>query len=85
MHPKCHQYPKLPFRTEVHAAWDCPLRFWDIFEECPGFNRDGSRDPAQWQGENLTRAAKDAWVLRIRSADIIIPHGNGARAPPFSK
>ncbi len=55
MHLKCHLCPKLPFRTEVHATWDCPLRFWDVFEECQGFNRDGSRDPAQWQGENFNR------------------------------
>ena len=69
MHQKCHRCPKLPFHTEVHATLDCPLRFWDVFEECPGFNRDGSRDPVQWQGEDLTRAAKGAWVRLIRSAD----------------
>ena len=62
MHPRCHRCPKLPFHTEPHSSWDCPQRFWDVYDECPGFNRDGSRDPAQWQGENLTRAAKDAWV-----------------------
>jgi hypothetical protein len=84
MHPKCHLCPKLPFRTEVHATWDCPILFWDVFEGCQGFNRDGSRDPAQWQGEIFTRAAKNAWVLLIGSADIMVPHGYGARAPPFS-
>jgi hypothetical protein len=85
MHPRCHRCPKLPFHTEPHASWDCPLRFWDVYDECPGFNRDGSRDSAQWQGENLTRAAKDAWVRLIRSADLMVPAGDGgARAPPFS-
>ena len=84
MHPRCHRCPKLPFHTEPHSSWDCPQRFWDVYNEFPGFYRDGSRDLAQWQGENLTRAAKDAWVRLIRSADLMVPNGEGARAPPFS-
>ncbi len=71
MHPRCHLCP----HTEPHATWDCPLRFWDVFDEYPGFNRDGSHDLAHWQGENLTLAAKDAWVLLIRYADIMVPNG----------
>jgi hypothetical protein len=45
---------------DLHSSWDCFLRYWDVYDECLGFNSDGSRDPAQWQGENLTLAAKDA-------------------------
>ena len=45
-----------------------------------GFHRDGSRDPAQWHGENLTRAAKDAWARE----DLMVPSIDGAAAPPFA-
>jgi hypothetical protein len=83
-HPKCNRCPRLAFHTGLHASWDCPLRYFDVFNECPGFNRDGSRDPAQWHGENLTRAAKDAWVALIAREDIMVPVFDGAAAPPFS-
>ena len=82
--PSCHRCPKLAFHTGPHASWDCPLRYFDVFNECPGFNRDGSRDPAQWHGENLTRAAKDAWVALIAREDLMVPSFDGAAAPPFS-
>ena len=82
--PRCHRCPKLPFYAGPHATWDCPLRYYDVFNECPGFNRDGSRDPAQWHGENLTRAAKDAWVALIAREDLMVPLFEGAGAPPFS-
>ncbi len=26
MHQKCHRCPRLPFLTEAHATWDCPVR-----------------------------------------------------------
>ena len=84
MHPKCHRCPKQPFFTGPHATWDCPQRFHDVFKECPGFNRDGSRDPTQWNGENLTRAAKDAWVALLQREDLMIPSCDGAAAPPFA-
>ena len=78
-HPQCHCCPKLAFRTGPHATLDCPLRYWDVFDTCPSFLRDGSRDPDQWHIENLTRAAnsaKDAWVRvqLIRQEDLMLPH-----------
>ena len=82
--PKCHRCPKLSFPAGPHSTWDCPLRYFDIFNECPGFYRDGSRDPAQWHCENLTRAAKDAWVALIAREDLMVPHFDGAVAPPFA-
>ena len=42
------------------------------------------RDPAQWHGENLTRAAKDAWVALLAREDIMLPNIDGAAAPPFA-
>ena len=84
MHPKCHRCAKLPFYTGPHATWDCPQRYYDVFKECPGFNRDGSRDPAQWNGKNLTRAAKDAWVALLQREDLMLPTCDGAAAPPFA-
>ena len=55
-----------------------------MYKEFPGFNRDGSRDPAQWNGENLTRAAKDAWVALLGREDLMIPNCDGAAAPSFA-
>ena len=82
-HPRCHRCPKLDFRTGPHATWDCPLHYWDVFNTCPGFLRDGSRDPAQWHRENLTCAAKDACVQLIRQEDLMLSHCKGAAAKPI--
>ena len=88
MQPECSCWRKFDVQHQraigAHARWDCPLRYYDVFNECPGFNRDGSRDPAQWHGENLTRAAKDAWVALIAREDLMVPLFEGAGAPPFS-
>ncbi len=65
--PACgclHQF-KLRYLPGPHATWDCPLRYISQCGSCPGFNPDGSRDPSQWQGENLSRAAKSAWLALI--------------------
>ena len=40
----------------------------------------------QWNGDNLTRAAKQPkldWARLIRAEDIMIPACTGAIAPPF--
>jgi hypothetical protein len=70
-----------------HATWDCPLRYIDQCGSCPGFNKDGSKDPAQWLpgGEVLTRAAKDAWLELIRKYDLPLANEAGAQAPDFRK
>ena len=59
-----------------------PLREIDQCGYCPGFNLDGSRDPAQWQGGSLTRAAKQAWITLIADHKLTVPKAKGARAPP---
>jgi hypothetical protein len=74
---------KLPYVPGLHATWDCPLRYIDQCGYCPGFNPDGSRDPAQWQGESLTRAAKQAWITLIADNKLTVPKAKGARPPPF--
>jgi hypothetical protein len=70
-----------------HATWDCPLRYVAQCGYCPGFNNDGSKDPAQWLpgGEVLTRAAKDAWLELIRTHDLPLANEAGAQAPDFRK
>ena len=74
---------KLSYVPGLHATWDCPLRYIDQCGHCPGFNLDGSRDPAQWQGDNLTRAAKQAWIALIAENKLTVPKARGARAPLF--
>jgi hypothetical protein len=61
-----------------HATWDCPLRFIKVFGFCPGFLPSGHRDLAQWQGDCLNRAGKDAWVALIESEEIPLPSGDWA-------
>lgn len=48
-----------------------------------GFHPDGSRDPAQWNGEVLTRAAKSAWLALIAKHALPLPDCRDARPPPF--
>ena len=67
----------------LHATWDCPLRYWKSFQRCPGFLPSGARDPAQWTGDRLTRAAKDAWLALIAEEELPLPADLGARPPPF--
>ena len=74
----------MPSLPQASHLWDCPLRYHDVYNQCPGFNRDGSRDPAQWNGENLTRAAKDAWVKLLEREDLMLPSCEGATAPPIA-
>ena len=66
-----------------HAIWDCPLRYIAVFGKCPGFRIDGSRDPAQWNGSCLTRAAKTAWQQLITFEEIPAPSGAGFAPTPF--
>jgi hypothetical protein len=82
-HPQCTRCHKVPGGAGLHATWDCPLRYWEVHGACPGFLRDGSRDPAQWNGDNLTRAAKLDWARLIRTEDLMLPSCPGAAAPPF--
>jgi hypothetical protein len=49
----------------LHATWYCPLRFIRLFGYCPGFLPDGRHDPAQWNGDILSHAAKDVWAQLI--------------------
>jgi hypothetical protein len=74
---------KLPYVPGPHAMWVCPLHYIDQCGYCPGFNLDGSRNPAQWQGGNLTRAAKQAWLVLIAEHKLTVPKCKDARPPPF--
>jgi hypothetical protein len=74
---------KLQYIPGPHASWDCPLRYIDQCGYCLGFNLDGSRDPAQWQGGNLTRAAKAAWLALIAEHKLTVPRCKDAKPPPF--
>ena len=61
-HPPCGMCTKVQGGAGPHASWDCPLRYWKVYGTCPGFLRDGSRDPSQWQGDNMARSAKLEWA-----------------------
>ena len=50
---------------------------------CPGFNRDGSWDAAQWKGDNLTRAANNEWVKLIWDQDIMLQGCYGTAPLPL--
>jgi hypothetical protein len=83
--PACgclHQF-KLRYNPGPHATWDCPLRYISQCGSCPGFNLDGSRDPSQWQGDNLTRATKTAWLVLLAEHKLTVPRCKDARPPPF--
>jgi hypothetical protein len=62
-------------------------RYIQRFGYCPGFNLDGTRDPAQWSpnGDILTRAVKDRWADLIARHDLPLPNEAMARAPQFQK
>ena len=90
LRPQCscaNRLAPLGIHPGLHATWDCPLRYFERCCFCPGFNRDGSKDPTQWMpnGEVLTRAAKDAWVKLIERDNLPIANDPGARAPDFRK
>ena len=71
------------YKPGLHATWDCPHRYIAKYGRCPGFLANGFRDPTQWNGNSLTRAAKAAWVTLIQAEDLPLPHGGSSRAPPF--
>jgi lysophospholipase L1-like esterase len=50
---------------------------------CPGFFPSGIKDPAQWDGVNLTAAAKVAWRALIKDFDLPLPRETHARPTPF--
>ena len=66
-----------------HATWDCPLRYWKMCGRCPGFFENGTRDPSQWDGDNLTKAAKAAWRDLIKEHVLPLPWDANARPTPF--
>ena len=71
------------YRPGLHATWDCPIRYIDKWNSCPGFLKNGQRDPTIWAGNNLTRAAKDEWGVFIGKYNLPLPTGPGFRPPPF--
>ena len=72
------------FTPGPHAIWDCPLRYWHFFNECPGFLSDGNRDPAQWNGDCLSAAAKSAWRALISKHNLTALPVGESRFPDFS-
>ena len=83
LHPECkcaamHSH----LGIGVHATWDCPLRYIQLFGRCPGFDHGGLRDPRAWHGDQLTDAAKAEWVGFIRKHHLQTARGIGE--PDFS-
>ena len=79
----CQSHHGPNYRPGLHATWDCPFRYMQQCGHCPGFRSDGSRDPAQWNGDILTRAAKDAWLALIEKHKLTVPNCKNARVTPF--
>ena len=71
------------YRPGLHATWDCPHRYIEKWGSCPGFLRNGQRDPSKWTGNILTRAAKDEWGAFIAKHSLPLPTGASFRPPPF--
>jgi hypothetical protein len=72
------------YRPGPHATWDCPFRYMQRYGSCPGFLPTGHRDPSQWNGDALTRRAKDEWVKLIVSLNLPLPTGGDYRPANFS-
>jgi hypothetical protein len=54
------------------------------YGSCPGFLPNGQRDPSQWNGDALTRRAKDAWVKLISDLGLPLPTGPEFKPPNFA-
>ena len=52
---------------DPHFTWECPVRFYSNYGRCPGFQADGSRDPAAWVNNDITAATKQDWIDFIAS------------------
>ena len=52
---------------DPHFTWECPVRFYSNYGRCPGFQADGSRDPAAWVNDDITAATKQDWIDFIAS------------------
>ena len=86
LEPRCRCYRKpemaaLP-APGPHATWDCPLRYWSVCGECPGFLRNGQRDPAAWNGDEITEATRAAW--RVLSGRLPLARSALGHEPNFS-
>jgi hypothetical protein len=71
------------YRPGPHATWDCVHRYIERHGSCPGFLLNGFKDDSQWDGPNLKRSTKAAWVAYIRAHNLALPLCPGSRAPPF--
>ena len=71
------------YRPGPHATWDCAHRYIERHGSCPGFLLNGFKDDSQWDGPNLKRSTKAAWVSFIRTHNLALPLCPGSRAPPF--
>ncbi len=76
---------KLNYTPGPHATWDCPLRYINQCGSCPGFNLDGSRDPAQWNGDIVPRQPHARSQIGLdgpdRQAPVAFADLQGGQAP----
>jgi hypothetical protein len=59
--PPCTSRTCEGLNAGYHASWNCPLRFWAVRGMCPGFLPNGARDPAAWNGDEITDATRAQW------------------------
>lgn len=66
-----------------HASWECPFRYYTkLGEPCPGFDTQGQRLAAAWNGDQLSARTKAQWKAFI-AAHSLERAGEAPRAPHF--
>lgn len=53
-----------------HAAFECPIRYWENLGNCPGFDKSGKRVPSMWVGNDLTSQCRKEWNTFIQQKSL---------------
>lgn len=60
--PACVCAVSINFPGTVHYPFECPLRHIQRHGHCVGWLASGTRNPADWIGDDLTPAARAEWI-----------------------
>ena len=50
----------------LHGGAECPKRWGKKGVALPGFNLDGTHDPAQWKGKEPIKSTIQAWITLLK-------------------
>ena len=50
----------------LHGGAECPKRWGKKGVALPGFNLDGTQDPAQWKGKEPIKSTIQAWITLLK-------------------